>query len=102
MNSFTKIEQYAIIKILSCIMKADGIIDPKEEEFMNQTYNDFAITVSDLEYISSIDDIQANSIVRSITNEKKKQTLSLLVGMAKADGFIHLKEKDIISQILFA
>ena len=97
MNNFTKIEQYAIIKILSCIMKADGII-----EFMNQTYNDFAITVSDLEYISSIDDIQANSIVRSMTNEKKKQTLSLLVGMAKADGFIHPKEKDIISQILFA
>lgn len=32
MNNFTQIEKYAIIKILLCIMKADGIIDPKEED----------------------------------------------------------------------
>lgn len=30
MNNFTKIEKYAIINILLCIMKADGIIHPKE------------------------------------------------------------------------
>ena len=83
-------------------MKADGIIDSKEEEYMNQAYSNFAITVNDLEYISSIDAIQANSIIRSMTNEKKKQVLPLLVGMAKADGFMHPKEKDIINKILLA
>lgn len=35
MNNFTKFEKYAIINILSRIMKADGVIDPKEEDFMN-------------------------------------------------------------------
>lgn len=57
MNNFTQIEKYAIIKILLCIMKADGIIDPKEEDFMNHIYSCFAITISELEDISNIDDI---------------------------------------------
>lgn len=99
MNNFTKIEKYAVINILSCIMKADGIIDPKEEEFMNHIYNSFAITISDLENISSIDIIQAYNIIRSMTSEKKRQVLPLLVGMAQADGFIHPKEKDIINSV---
>ena len=46
MNNFTKIEKYAIINILSCIMKADGVIDPKEEDFMNHIYSSFAITIT--------------------------------------------------------
>lgn len=99
MNNFTKIEKYAIINILSCIMKADGIIDPKEEEFMNYIYSSFAITISELEDISSIDAIQAEYIVRRMTDEKKEQVMSLFVGMAKADGYIHPKEKEFIDKI---
>lgn len=100
MNNFTRIEKYAIINILLCIMKADGIIHPKEEEFMNQIYSNFAITISELEDITNIDDIQANHIVRCMTNKKKEQAMSLFVGMAKADGFIHPKEIEIINQYL--
>ena len=100
MNNFTKTEKYAIINILSCIMKADGIIHPKEEMFINQIYNSFAITTSDLEDISSIDDMQAKHIVRNMVDKKKTQALSLFIGMAKADGFIHPKEIEIINQFL--
>lgn len=99
MNNFTKIEKYAIVNILSNIMKADGIIHPKEEDFMNRIYRNFAITTSELEYISSLDDIQANLIVRRMTDEKKAQAMPLFVGMAKADGFLHPKEMEIINRI---
>ena len=74
MNNFTKIEKYAIIKILLCIMKADGIVHPKEEEFMNKIYSNFAITIKELENISNIDGIEANHIVRGMTNEKKAKS----------------------------
>ena len=100
MNNFTKFEKYAIINILSRIMKADGVIDPKEEDFMNHIYSSLAITISELENISSIDDIQANHIVLKMTDEKKAQVMTLFLGMAKADGFIHPKEIEIINQIL--
>lgn len=100
MNNFTKIEKYAIINILSRIMKADGVIDPKEENFMNHIYSSFSITISELEDISNIDDIQANHIIRKMTDEKKAQVMPQFLGMAKADGFIHPKEIEIINQIL--
>ena len=58
MNSFTTIEKYAIVKVLSHIMKADGIVHHKEEEYMDQIYSDFSITIHDIEDISNIDDIQ--------------------------------------------
>lgn len=100
MNNFTKIEKYAIVIVLLCIMKADGIIHPKEEEFMNEIYSNFDITISDLENISNIDDIQANHIVRNMPNKKKEQAMALFAEMAKADGFIHPKEIEIINQFL--
>ena len=55
-------------------MKADGVIDSKEE-FMNQIYRDFTITISELEYISNIDDIQAHNIVLRMSDEKKASSV---------------------------
>lgn len=99
MNYFTTIEKYAIINILLHIMKADGIIHPKEEEYMNLVYSNFGITINDLEDISNIDDIQTKLIVGAMTDEKKAHVHTLLIGMAESDGVIHPKETEIINQI---
>ena len=99
MNTFTTIEKYAIIKVLSHIMKADGIIHPKEEEYMDQTYGDLSITITDLEDISNIDDIQTKLIISGMSDDNKNIAQALFVGMAEADGVIHPKEMEIINQI---
>ena len=98
MNSFTTIEKYAIVKVLSHIMKADGVIHPKEEEYMDKTYRDLSITVNDLEDISNIDDIQTKLIICGMSDENKSVAKALFVGMAEADGIIHPKETEIINQ----
>ncbi|QFQ12183.1 TerB family tellurite resistance protein [Pseudoprevotella muciniphila] len=98
MNNFTTIEKYAIIKVLSHIMKADGVIHPKEEEYMDKTYRDFCITINDLEDISNIDDIQTKLVISGMSDENKNKAQALFVGMAKADGFLHPKETEIINQ----
>ena len=98
MNNSTTIEKYAIIKVLSHIMKADGIIHPKEEEYMNQTYKDFSVTINDIEDISNIDDIQTKLIISGMSDDKKSKAHTLFVGMAVADGFVHPKETEIINQ----
>lgn len=100
MNYFTTIEKYAIVNVLLHIMKADGIIHPKEEEYMDLVYRDFGITINDLEDISDIDDIQTKLIISAMTCENKALARSLFVGMADADGYIHPKETEIIDQIL--
>ncbi len=97
MNRFAKIEKYAIIKVLSHIMRADGIIHPKEEEYMDKTYSDFSITIDDLEEISNIDDIQTKLIISRMIEEKKTIAKNLFIGMAESDGTIHDKEIEIIN-----
>ena len=80
-------------------MKADGIIHPKEEEYINQTYSKFSIKIKDLEEISNIDDTQAKLIVSGMTDEKKIMAKTIFIWMAEIDGIIHPNETEIINNI---
>ena len=99
MIQLTIIEKFAIVTILSQIMNADGIIHPKEEEYMDKVYAELGITISDIEDMANIDDIQAKSVVNEMMEEKKQYVQSLFVSMAEADGYVHSKEKEIINHI---
>jgi len=99
MKQFTTIEKFAIVTILSQIMKADGIIHPKEEEYMDKVYTELGIMISDMEDITNMDAIQAKSIINAMQVEKKQFAQSLFVSMAKADGYIHPLETEIIDQL---
>lgn len=81
-------------------MKADGIIHPKEEKYMDKIYSDFSITISDIKDILNIDDIQTKLIISEMSDENKIIAKVLFIGMAEADGIIHPKETEIINQIL--
>ena len=99
MEQFTINEKYAIVCILSQIMNADGIIHPKEEEYLNEVYAELGIRISDIEIITNIDILQAKMIISDITEEQRLFVRSLFVNMAKSDGYIHPKESAIISQL---
>ena len=99
MTHLTTIEKFAIVNILSQIMNADGIIHPKEEEYMDKIYAELGITISDMEDITNIDDIQAISVINAMLYEKKEYAQSLFVSMAKADGYIHPLETEIINRL---
>jgi uncharacterized tellurite resistance protein B-like protein len=100
MNSFTTIEKYAIIKVLSHIMKADGVIHPKEEDFMNKVFSELGIKICDIEDIVNIDEIQAECIIRKMTEEQKQYANSLFVSMAESDGYLHPKELSVIEKVI--
>ena len=99
MTQFTIIEKFAIVTILSQIMKADGIIHPKEEEYMDKVYAELGIAISDMEDMANLDDIQATYVINEMPDEKKQYAQSLFVSMAESDGYIHPLEKEIINQI---
>ena len=99
MIQLTRIEKFAIVTILSQIMNADGLVHPKEEEYMDKVYAELGLTISDMEDMVNMDDIQAKSVVYDMLEEKKQYAQSLFVSMAEADGFIHPKETEIINQI---
>ena len=99
MIQLTIIEKFAIVTILSQIMNADGIIHPKEEEYMDKVYAELGITISDIEDMANMDDIQAKSVINAMQDEKKQHAHSLFVSMAEADGYVHSKETEIINHI---
>ena len=99
MIQLTIIEKFAIVTILSQIMKADGIIHPKEEEYMDKVFVELGITISDMEDMTNMDDIQARSVINEMLDDKKQYAQSLFVSMAEADGYIHPKETEIMDQL---
>ena len=99
MTQLTIIEKFAIVTILSQIMKADGIIHPKEEEFMDKVFANLGVTISDMEDMANMDDIQAKYIINEMLDDKKQYAQSIFVSIAEADGYIHPKETEIINQL---
>lgn len=99
MTQLTIIEKFAIVTILSQIMNADGIIHPKEEEYMDKVFVELGITISDMEDMTNMDNIQAKSVINAMQDEKKQYAQSLFISMAEADGYIHPLETKVINQI---
>ena len=99
MKQFTSNQKFAILSILSQIMNADGVINPKEEEYMNKMFIEFGIKISDVEDMNNMDDIQAKQIVSDLADDQKKYVLSLFVSMAESDGYVHPKESALIGEI---
>lgn len=100
MTQLTIIEKFAIITVLLQIMNADGIIHPKEEEYMDKVFAELGITISDMEDMTNMDDIQAKFVINGMLDDKKRYAHTLFVSMAKADGYIHPKEVEIMNKIL--
>lgn len=98
MIQLTIIEKFAIVTILSQIMMADGIIHPKEEEYMDKVFAELGITISDMEDMANMDDIQAKTVINEMLDEKKQYAQSLFVLMAEVDGNIHPLEIEILEQ----
>ena len=99
MTHLTTIEKFAIVTILSQIMNADGIVHPKEEEYMDKVYAEFGITIGDMEDMANMDDIQAKCVINEMADDKKRYAQSLFVSMAEADGYIHPLETEVIDQL---
>ena len=66
---------------------------------MDKVYTELGIMISDMEDITNMDAIQAKSIINAMQVEKKQFAQSLFVSMAKADGYIHPLETEIIDQL---
>ena len=98
-QQFTLNEKLAVVSVLSQIMNADGIIHPKEEEYMDKVYREFGITIEDIELLANMDDIQAYNILNEMSELKREYARSLFVEMAESDGYFHPKESAIIDQV---
>lgn len=99
MQNYTLSEKYAIINILFAIMEADTILHPKEIEFMNSIMESLQIVISDLDHLEMKDYNLDKQTVKSMSIEKRLETMALFQQMAKIDGFVDPRELDIINSL---
>lgn len=98
-ENITKTEKYAIVSVLSQIMNADGVIHPKEVEFMDSIYKKLGITIEEIQEVMNLDPIQAKIIIDEMSIENKQVAKALFDSMAISDGFVHPKETAIIESL---
>ena len=89
-ENIAKTEKYAIVSVLSQIMNADGVIHPKEVEFMDSIYKKLDITIEEIQEVMNLDPIQAKIIIDEMSIENKQVAKALFDSMALSDGFIIL------------
>ena len=99
MNELTKTEKLAIVYVLSRIMSADGIIHPKEEEFINKVFAELEISISDIESMSDMNEIMAKQILNDMEPSQVDYVKKLFMSMAESDGYVHPDEIKIIESI---
>ncbi len=98
-EKITKTEKYAIVSVLSQIMNADGVIHPKEVEFMDSIYKKLDITIEEIQEVMNLDPIQAKIIIDEMSIGNKQVAKALFDSMASSDGFVHPKETAIIESL---
>ena len=99
MNELTKTEKLAIVYVLSRIMCADGIIHPKEEEFINKVFAELEISISDIESMSDMNEIMAKQILNDMEPSQVDYVKKLFMSMAESDGYVHPDEIKIIVSV---
>lgn len=96
---FSNIERFAIVFILIRIMKADNIIAPQEQIFMNKIFEKFNIYKEDIPILSNLDLLQCELLIKDLDTSKKKYVLQLCDEMAKCDGNVDTRELAIINNL---
>ena len=99
MKELSTNEKYAIVSILYQIMNADGIVHPKEEEYMNKVYVELGINANDIEEIANMNNYMSQNIIKQMSSSHRQYAQSLFESMAKSDGSIHPQEVAIIEQL---
>ncbi|MCM1036132.1 MAG: hypothetical protein NC406_02235 [Bacteroides sp.] len=92
-------EKITIIAILIAIIEADGIIDPRETDFLNDVIIDFDLSESELEQTMEMDFNLVINEFKQFNNDKKRKAMELFIGMAECDGYADSREIMIIDSI---
>ncbi len=99
MQDYTTKEKAAIINLLSLIMEADNIIDPKEVEYMDKVLSDMHVTPLDLDKMENKDIEFNKNVYNEMSLNKRQEAMSMFKHMAAVDGNVDPREMDIIKYL---
>ena len=99
MSQFSEHEKRTILHLLTMIMEADSVINPKEVEYIKSVMKDFGLSSAEFDHMEMLDfDVLKNEF-EMMDVEKQNMAKEYFVKMSKVDGFIHKSELKIINDL---
>ena len=85
-------------EIIASLLFADGELHPSEERFFKSLLTRFGLP-ADTKISSSHDEAAALTILRELPEPARRETLTLLIEAAAADGNLHPAERILIGAV---
>ena len=98
--NFTTKEKQAIIAILSSIMKADGVVQPDEQQFIDRAYRKLGISIHDLQGSATMGADECKQVYNALSEEKKNHVSKCFLDMVGVDGKVDLRELKVLHGLL--
>ena len=99
MIEYTNTEKIVVVFFLYEIMKADTIIHPAEESYINKMLELFNISTKDLDRMELLDYSYCESVLRGFSTAKMDYAKKCFVEMSKADGYVDYREQKLINDL---
>ncbi|MFS4445525.1 TerB family tellurite resistance protein [Maribacter sp. 2307UL18-2] len=99
---FTIAEKLALVNAIDSVIVADKLIHQAELAVMNQLMARIDFDSNFIAQARIISDEQRLLIVKDMSENKKRRLAAILDEVAKADGYVHKKEAELISNICAA
>lgn len=97
--NFNLAEKLAIVKVIDSVIHADGIVHNGEIDILSKLMYIIDFDSNFLIYSRNIDIEQGTLIMNSMPIDKKKKVKEILEQVAISDGFVHEKEKQLLSKL---
>lgn len=94
-------EKLALVKMIHTMVKADGIVHPKEIDTVKELMNRIDFDSNQISLAQNIEQDQAIQILKEMTKSKKNIVSEALKEIAQSDGFVHEKELELLGRVLY-
>lgn len=98
-ESFSTDDKTIVYSLLTKVMDADNIQDPKEQEFLNEIKELFALDPSDIKKADAMSLNKCKKELSKFSDPKRQIIKELLISMANADGRYVKQEEDLINSL---
>lgn len=98
-SGFSIAEKLAIVQALDSVILADGTVHKGEIDMMSTLMHRLDFDSNFLVQARNLSVDQCSLVLDEMSDQKKIVLAQILDDMAKADGFVHKKEIEVISNI---
>ncbi len=98
--NFDQDEKLAVVKAIAETIELDKKYKVGELMYLDELMNTLDFDMKFVEEAKELSSIKTVSILRGMSDEKKKALISMIDKMTEADGFVHKRESDFVVNLV--